>query len=326
MSGSGTLIRTAGSAALAVLCASATAQQTFPTKPLRWICPIAAGGGADLTTRLIAQRVGEQIGQQVVVDNRIGASGNIGAEITARAPADGYTLVTITASFAPNHAVMEKNPFDLLGDFVYVSQLTAQPYILVVHPSITANSVKEFVALARKSPKPYNYGSAGVATLQHMAGVMLGLNTGAQVSHVPYKGGALALTDLVGGRLQFFFGVILSSMPQIKSGKINALAVTSSSRSPSFPDLPTMVETGIPGFVVDNWYAAAVPAKTPPAVVAKLNAEIVRALKQPAVEQRLRTDGSEPVGNSVQEISNVVKIDLQRWRKIVKEAGIKPES
>jgi len=316
--------RITGLTALAV-CACASAQ-SYPTKPLRWICPIAAGGGADLTTRLIAQRLGEQVGQQVVVDNRIGASGNIGAELTARAPADGYTMVTITASFAPNHAVMDKNPFDLIGDFVYVSQLTAQPYILVVHPAIAASTVKEFVALAKKTPKPYTYGSSGVATLQHMAGVMLGLNTGAQVTHIPYKGGALALTDIVAGRLQFFFGVILSSMPHIKSGKINALAVTSSGRSPSFPDLPTMVEAGIPGFVVDNWYAAAVPAKTPPAVVAKLNAEIVRALKQTAVEQRLRTDGSEPVGNSVQDMTNIVKNDLQKWRKIVKEGGIKPES
>lgn len=310
-----------------VLAASGAAQsQSFPNKPMRWICPIAAGGGADLTTRLVAQRLGEQVGQQVVVDNRVGASGNIGAELAARAAPDGYTMVTITASFAPNHAVMEKNPYDLIGDFVYVSQLSAQPYILVVHPSVAAGTVKEFVALARKAPKPYAYGSSGVATLQHMAGVMLGLNTGAQVTHVPYKGGALALTDMVAGRLQFFFGVILSSMPHIKSGKINALAVTSSTRSPSFPDLPTMIEAGLPGFVVDNWYAAAVPARTPPAVVAKLNAEIVRALKHPAVEQRLRTDGSEPVGNSVQEMTNVVKSDLQRWRKIVKEAGIKPES
>lgn len=320
-----TAARIAGSTVLA-LCACTAAAQSYPTKPLRWICPIAAGGGADLTTRMIAQRLGEQVGQQVVVDNRIGASGNIGAELTARAPADGYTMVTITASFAPNHAVMEKNPFDLVGDFVYVSQLTAQPYILVVHPSIAASTVKEFVALAKKAPKPYAYGSSGVATLQHMAGVMLGLNTGAQVSHVPYKGGALALTDIVAGRLQFFFGVILSSMPHIKSGKINALAVTSTHRSPSFPDLPTMVEAGIPGFVVDNWYAAAVPAKTPPAVVAKLNAEIIRALKQPAVEQRLRADGSEPVGNSVQDMTGIVKNDLQRWRRIVKEAGIKAES
>lgn len=304
---------------------SAVAQQ-FPTKPLRWICPIAAGGGTDLTTRLVAQHVSEQVGQQIVVDNRTGASGNIGGEIAARAAADGYTLVTITASFAANHATMSKNPFDLTGDLAYVSQLTAQPYILLVHSSIPATTVKEFVALARKQAKPYAYGSSGVATLQHMAGVMLGLNTGAQVTHIPYKGGALALTDLVGARLQFFFGVILSSMPHIKSGKVNALAVTSSTRSASFPELPTMIEAGIPGFIVDNWYAAAVPAKTPPAVVAKLNAEIVRALKNPAVEQRLRADGSAPVGNTAQEMTNVVRSDLARWTKIVKEAGIKPDS
>lgn len=300
--------------------------QQFPTKPMRWICPIAAGGGTDLTTRLVAQHVSDQVGQQIVVDNRTGASGNIGAEIAARAPADGYTLITITASFAPNHATMSRNPFDLTGDLAYVSQLTAQPYILLVHSSIPAANVKEFVALAKKQAKPYTYGSSGIATLQHMAGVMLGLNTGTQVTHIPYKGGALALTDLVGARLQFFFGVILSSMPHIKSGKVNALAVTSSSRSASFPELPTMIEAGVPGFIVDNWYAAAVPAKTPPAVVAKLNAEIVRALKNPAVEQRLRADGSAPVGNTAQEMTDVVRGDLARWRKIVKEAGIRPDS
>lgn len=305
---------------------AATVAQQFPTKPMRWICPIAAGGGTDLTTRLVAQHVSDQVGQQIVVDNRTGASGNIGAEIAARAPADGYTLITITASFAPNHATMSKNPFDLTGDLAYVSQLTAQPYILLVHSSIPASTVKEFVALAKKQAKPYAYGSSGIATLQHMAGVMLGLNTGAQVTHIPYKGGALALTDLVGARLQFFFGVILSSMPHIKSGKVNALAVTSSVRSASFPELPTMIEAGVPGFVVDNWYAAAVPAKTPPAVVAKLNAEIVRALRNPAVEQRLRADGSAPVGNTAQEMTNVVRGDLARWQKIVKEAGIRPDS
>lgn len=314
--------------AVLALCASSphALAQTYPSKPMRWICPIAAGGGTDLTTRLVAARLSETFGQQIVVDNRTGASGNIGADIAARAAADGYTLVTITASFAPNHAVMEKNPFDLVGDFVYLTQLTTQPYILLVHPSIGASGVKEFVTLARKTPKPYVYGSSGIATLQHMAGVMLGLNTGAQVAHIPYKGGALALTDMVGGRLQFFFGVILSSMPHIKSGKVNALAVTSTVRSPSFPELPTMVEAGVPGFVVDNWYAAAAPARTPPAVVARLNAEMARALRQPAVEQRLRADGSEPVGNSVQEMTAIVRSDLQRWRKIVKEAGIKPES
>jgi tripartite-type tricarboxylate transporter receptor subunit TctC len=308
-----------------VACTCATAQ-TYPNKPLRWIVGIAAGGGTDITTRLVAQRVSEQLAQQIVVDNRIGASGNIGAEIAARAPADGYTLLTTTASYAPNHAVLEHVPFDLIKDFAHITQLTTQSYILLVHPSVAATSVKELMAAAQRSPRPFTYGSSGVATLQHMAGVMLGAMAGTQVVHVPYKGGALALTDMLAGRLQFFFGVMLSSMPHIKSGKLTALAVTSARRSQVFPDLPTIAEAGYPGYVVANWYGAAVPAKTPPAILSRLHAEIVAALKTPAVEQRLRADGSEPGGNSPEEASAIVRSDLQRWRKIVKESGIKPDS
>lgn len=308
---------------VASACASA---QDYPTRPLRWIAPFAPGGGSDLTTRIVAQRVSEFIGQQIVVDNRTGASGNIGAELAARAPADGYTLVTLTASFPANHAVAERLSYDLVRGFAYITQLTTQPYILLVHPSIEAANVKELVAFARRSPRPLNYGSAGVATLQHMAGIMLGSMSGIELVHVPYKGGALALTDIVGGRLQVFFGVILSSMPHIKSGKLRALAVTSTRRSQSFPELPTMAESGLAGYVVDNWYTAAVPAKTPRAVVTKLHAEIVRALRSPEVEQRLRADGSEPVGNTPEDMSAIVRNDAQRWRKYVKEAGIKVES
>lgn len=311
--------------AACIVFAGASAQP-YPHKPLRWIVGIAAGGGTDITTRLVAQRVSEQIGQQIVVDNRIGASGNIGAEIATRAPADGYTLLTVTASYAPNHAVMDRAPFDLMNDLVHVTQLTTQAYILLVHPSVPATNVKEFVAAARNAPRPFTYGSSGVATLQHLAGVMLGAESGAKVTHVPYKGGALALTDMVAGRLQFFFGVMLSSMPHIKSGKLNAIAVSSARRAAIFPDLPTIAESGFPGYAVDNWYGVGVPAKTPPAVVARLHAEIARALKSPAVEQRLRADGSEPSGISPAEIAAIVRDDMQRWRKIVKQQGIRAES
>jgi len=302
-------------------CAAASAQQ-FPSKPLRWIVPFAAGGGADLTTRLVAQRVSEQLGQQIVADNRLGASGNIAAELAARAAPDGYTLITITASYAPNHAIMERVPVDLEKDFSYITQLTTQPYILLVNASVPAKTVKELVELARRAPRPLSYGSSGVATLQHLAGVMLGSMSGTEFVHVPYKGGALAITDIVGGRLQFFFGVILSSMPHIKSGKLIPLAVTSTKRSRSFPDLPTIAESGYPGYVVDNWYSVAAPARTPSATISRLHTEVVRALKSPEVEQRLRTDGSEPAGISPQEISAIVRNDLQRWRKYVKQTGI----
>ena len=308
------------------VCACVASAQTYPSKPLRWVVGIAAGGGTDITTRLVAQRLSELMGQQVVVDNRTGASGNIGAEIVARSAPDGYTLLTSLASYAPNHAIVERVPFDLVRDFVHVTQLTTQSYILLVHPSIPATTVKELAALARKAPKPFAYGSSGIATLQHMAGVLLSSMAGFEATHVPYKGGALALNDIVSGRLQFFFGVMLSSMPHIKSGRLHAIAVSSTRRAQIFPDVPTIAESGYPAYVVDNWYGVAVPAKTPPAIVKTLHGEIVRALRSPAVEQRLRADGSEPGGNSPAEVSAIVRNDLERWRKIVKEAGIKAES
>jgi tripartite-type tricarboxylate transporter receptor subunit TctC len=321
---SSAFLRAAGLAAcVASMCASA---QPFPTKPLRWINPYAAGGGSDLTTRLIANRLSESLGQQVVVDNRIGASGNIGAEIAARAPADGYTLITITASFAPNHAVTARPRVDLVKDFSYITQLTTQPYILLVPASSAARNPKELVALARRSATPFTYGSSGVATLQHLAGVMFGSMSGTQFVHVPYKGGSLALTDIVGGRLQFFFGVILSSMPHMKSGKLRPLAVTSTRRARIFPELPTVAESGFPGYAVNNWYSAAAPANTPPEIVKKLHTEIVRALNSSEVEQRLRNDGSEPGETTPQEMATIVREDLQRWRKYVKETGIRTDS
>lgn len=314
-------------AAIVLCCAFICAHaQTYPSRPIRWIVGLAPGGGADLTTRLVAQRVSEQIGQQIVVDNRIGASGNIGGEIAARAPADGYTLLTVTASYTPNHAVLARTPFDLLTDLAYITQLTTQCYVLLVHPSVAAANVKELIAAARRAPRPFAYGSSGVATLQHMAGAMLGSMAGVEVVHVPYKGGALALTDILAGRLQFFFGVILSSGPHIRSGKLTPLAVTSARRSAVFPDLPTIAESGFPGYVVDNWYNVAVPARTPSPVIARLHTEMVAALRTAAVEQRLRGDGSEPGGNSSEEATASVRLDLQRWRKIAKETGIKPES
>lgn len=302
------------------------AEQNFPSKPLRWISPHAAGGGTDLTTRLVAQKLSELVGHPVVVDNRIGASGNIGGEIAARSPADGYTLITITASHPANHAVTQHPTYDLVRDFAYVTQLTTQAYILVVHPSIAATSVKELTAVARASPGTLHYGSSGIATLQHFAGVMFGAMTETDLVHVPYKGGAPALTDLLAGRIQFFFGVMLSSMPQIKAGKVRALAVTSSKRSAIFPELPTIAETGLTGYVVDNWYGVAAPAKTPREVVMRLNSEIARALKAPEVRDRLRQDGSEAVGNGPDDMTAIVRKDLERWRKYVKEAGIKVES
>ncbi len=305
--------------------AAANAGQGYPNKSIRWISPFAAGGGTDLTTRLVAQRIAEVVGQSIVIDNRIGASGNIGTEIAARAPADGYTLVTITASHPLSQAMSERLPFDLLRDFVHVAQMTTQPYILLVHPSINAHSVKELVALARAAPRTLHYGTAGVGTLQHVGGIMLAQMTGTELMHVPYKGGAPALVDLLGGRLQFFFGVPVSTIPLIKAGKLRSIAVTSLKRSTVLPELPTIAETGLAGYSVDNWYGIGAPAKTPRDVVARLNSAAVRALQVPELRERLRQDGADSVANSTAEFTAIVRGDLERWRKQVRAAGIKAE-
>lgn len=297
----------------------------YPAKPLRWISPFAAGGGSDLTTRTIALKLSELMKQTVVVDNRVGASGNIGAELAARAPADGYTLVTMTVSIVTNHAVSSKPPFDIVRDFAHVTQLTAQPYVLITHPSVKANSVREFVALAKSRPGMLNYGSSGTATLQHLAGAMFGAMTRTDLMHIPYKGGSPALTDLIAGQLQFFFGVMISSMPHIKTGKVKALAVTSARRSPILADLPTIAEAGVPDYVVDNWYGASAPAGTPREIVRRLNTEIARALASPDVREALLRDGAEPVGSSTTAFTAVVGNDLGVWRRVVQDAGIKAE-
>ena len=312
-------------AALALCAGAGAAAPEFPSKPLRWISPFAAGGGADLTTRLVAQRMAEMIEQPIVIDNRIGASGVIGTEILVRAPADGYTLVTMTASHPAGQAVSTRLPYDVLRDFVHVTQLTTQPYILLVPSSVNAHSVKELAALARAAPRTLHYGTAGIATLQHFAGVMLGQMTGTELIHVPYKGGAPALVDLLGGRLQFFFGVPVSTIPLIKTGKLRALAVTSLKRSAILPELPSIAETGLTGYAVDNWYGIAAPAKTPREIVARLQGAAARALQIPELRERLRQDGADAVGNSTAEFTAIVRDDLERWRKQVREAGIKPE-
>jgi tripartite-type tricarboxylate transporter receptor subunit TctC len=313
-------------AVLAAACLMAvTGAQAYPVKPVRWISPYAAGGGVDLTTRLITQRIAEVMGQPIVVDNRVGASGNIGAEIVARAPADGYTLITMTASHPANNALAKEIAYDIVRDFAYVTQMTSQPYILVVHPSVKAQTVKELVALAGAQPRTLHYGTAGIGTLQHFAGTLLSSMTKTEVVHIPYKGGAPATADFLGGRLQFFFGVPVASLQHIKAGRMRALAVTSAKRSAVLPELPTVAESGLTGYAVDNWYGIAAPAKTPREVLARLHALALRALALPELRERLRQDGADTVGNRGEELAAIVLDDVVRWRKVVREAGMRAE-
>ncbi len=299
--------------ALTAAVSSAHGAEQFPTKPLRWLSPYAAGGGSDLTTRAVAQKLSEFLGQNVVVDNRTGASGKIAVELASHAPADGYTLLTFTPSISANQDIRNLAP---------LTQMTSQGYVWIVHPGVPANSMKELVALAKARPGALHYGSAGIATMQHIAGAMLGTMTSTDLVHVPYKGGAPALTDLLGGQLQFFAGDMWSSAPHVKSGKVRGLAVTSGQRSKVFPDLPTTAEAGVPGYAVENWYGVATHAKAPPDTIARLNRELVRALKAPEIGGRIAQEGANVVGNSAAEFANVMRDDVRKWHAVAKAAGI----
>ncbi len=300
---------------IAVLMAVSTcaAAQSFPQKPLRWISPYAAGGGSDLTTRAVARKLGEQLGQNVVVDNRTGASGKIAVELASHAPADGYTLVTFTPSISANQDIRSLAP---------LTQMTSQGYVWIVHPAIPATSMKELVALARAKPGTLHYGSSGIATMQHIAGAMLSAMTHTDLVHVPYKGGAPALTDLLGGQLQFFAADMWSSVPHIKANRVRALAVTSGKRSAVFPDLPTTAEAGVPGYAVENWYGVATHANAPPGIRARLNTELVRALKSPEVHARIVQEGANVIANSAAEFAAVIAKDVRQFHTVAKEAGI----
>ncbi len=290
--------------------------EQFPSKPLRWISPYSAGGGSDLTTRAVAQKLSESVGLTVVVDNRTGASGKIAVELASRAPADGYTLVTFTPSISANQDISGLAP---------LTQMTSQGYVWVVHPSLPASSMKDLIALARAKPGTMHYGSAGIATMQHMAGAMLGAMTKTDVVHVPYKGGAPALTDVLGGQLQFLAGDMWASTPHIKSGKLRALAVTSPRRAVIFPELPTTAEAGVSGYAIENWYGVATHAKTPPEIQRRLNTELVRALKSPDVTGRIAQEGANVIGNSAADFSVIIKDGVLGWRAVEKQAGIKRE-
>ena len=308
----------------ALICGNAMAQQ-YPNKPIRLIVPFAPGGGTDITARAIAMKLTEALGQTVVVDNRAGANGTIGADIAAKAPPDGYTLSMISSSHSVNPSIMKKLPYDLITDLAPITQATTQPYALIVHPSVAAKSVKELIALVKAKPNSLNYGSSGTGGLSHLSGALLCSMTGINMTHIPYKGGAPALTDLVGGQIQLLFSTILQAQSQLKGGRVRALAVTTAKRSAGAPDLPTMHEAGVTGYEVAGWYGMVAPLKTPAAVITRLNTEAVKALRAPDIKDKLAVDGSEPIGSSVEAFGQHIKTEVAKWNKLVKEAGIRAE-
>ena len=304
--------------------ANATAQN-YPTRPIRLIVPFAPGGGTDITARAVAQKLSERWGQTVVTDNRPGANGTIGVDITAKSAPDGYTLTMISSSHAVNAGLYVKLPYDLLKDLAPVTQATSQPYVLVINPSVPAKSVKELIAVAKAKPGALNYGSSGTGGISHLAGALLGSITGTSLVHVPYKGGSPAMIDVISGQIQMLFGTLLLTGPHIKAGRLRVLAVTTPQRWPGTPELPTMQEAGVPGFVITQWYGMLAPAKTPQPVVAKLNKEIARLLHQPDVKEKLAADGADAVGNTPEQFGAHIRSEIAKYGKLVKQIGLKAE-
>ena len=311
-------------AALAAAHIGSATAQNYPTKPLRIIVPQSAGGSTDLVARPLAQKLADALGQSVVVENRPGAGSVIGTDLVAKAAPDGYTLLAVAASVTMSPSLY-KLPFDPVRDLAAISQLTSLPNILVVHPSLPVKSVKELIAFAQARPGQLNFGSSGVATGTHLSMELLMYMTGIRMVHIPYKGGSLNVNALIGGETQVNFSTISTALPHVETGRLRALAVSTAVRAAAAPEVPTIAEAGVKGYEYSSWIGLLAPAKTPPAILARLNAEAVKAIRTPEIKAILAVEASEPVGNSPAEFDAVMKSEVARWLKVVKAAGIKGE-
>ncbi len=322
--------RTLLGAAVALAWGQASAQaspgaQGFPKAPIRVVVPYPPGGPTDVVGRVVTTRLGEALGQPLVVDNKAGASGMVGAALVAKAPADGYTLLVNASIHVINPYVQASAPYDAFRDFEPVTQLVDVPLVLVVGSQFPVRNVQELAAWAKAHPGQVNFGSAGNASSQHLSGELFRMRTGAQMQHVPYKGSSPALTDLMGGQIQLMFDSMPSAMPFIASGRLRALAVTSARRSPSLPDVPTMEESGMPGFRTSTWYGLWAPRSTPQDVVQKLWSEARKVLDEPPIAAQYRRLGAEPVGSSPAEFARYIQAEARKWEEIVKASGARAD-
>ena len=313
-------------ASLLLVATAATAAQadsvaSYPTKPVRFIVPFVAGAGTDTTGRVVAAKLSELWGQQVVVDNRAGATGAIGVDLTAKAPPDGYTICLISGSQTVNSAVNEKLPYDLSKDLKGITQMTTLPYAVYVNSAVPATSIREMIAYAKNNPGKLTFASSGTGGLQHLAGELFAHSAGVKLLHVPFKGAGAGILAILGGEVQAGFSTLLGVKTHASSGRLRILAITAAKRTPSAPEIPTVAET-VPGYEVDQWYGLVISAKAAPALVSKINAAVVTALKSPDVIARLGADGSTPVGSSVDQFTNHVRNEILKWRKLAKDANL----
>ena len=306
------------------LAAALAAAQTYPTKPIRLVVPFPPGGATDILARDVAQKLTEAWGQSVIVDNRPGAGGNIGSELVAKSSPDGYTLEMGTVgTHAINASLYAKMPYDHVRDFTPVILVAGVPNVLVVNPALPANSVAELIAYAKANPGKLNFASSGNGTSIHLSGELFKVMAGVQITHIPYKGSAPALQDLLGGQVQMMFDNLPPSLPQIKAGKLRALGVTTLTRAPALPDVPTLSESGLPGFEASSWFGILAPAGTPAPIVAKLNAEIAKWLATPEAKEKLAKQGANAAGGTPDDFAKHIAAETAKWAKVVKDSGAK---
>ena len=298
------------------------AAQSYPSKPIRLIVATTAGGGSDFVGRLLAGKLTEPLGQQVIVDNRAGAGSTLGYDLGMRAAPDGYTLTVITPSYAINPSLYPLK-FDAATDYTPIIKLASGPYVVVVHPSLPAKNIRELIALAKARPGQIVYGSSGQGAIVHLTTELFLYMAGVKMTHVPYKGGGVALTDVIAGQIQVVFATSQTGLPQAKAGRVRALAVTTPERIPAEPNLPTIAESGVPGYEVTNWHALIGPKGLPRAVVDRLNAETTKILKVKDMEERMQTDGIAPAGGTPEQLHEHIRKEIEQWRGVVQRAGIK---
>jgi len=319
------LLALAAASVSAIAEAQVPRESAYPVKPIRLVVTFAPGGTTDIQSRMLVEKLAPRLGQQVLIDNRGGAGGNIGMEIVARAPADGYTLViTVVGTWAVN-PYLYKLPYDVQKDFAPVIHVATTPGVLVIHPALPAKTVRELVTLARKRPGELAYGTAGLGSFTHISAELFAVMTGIRMTHVPYKGSGPATADLVGGHIQLSFSSAVPAMPQIQSGRLRAIATTGAKRLAVLPDLPTIAEAGVAGYESSTWTAMAAPARTPQPVIERLNREVNAVLQMPDIQERSAAMGSVITGGTPEWFQDYLKSELAKYGKLVKQAGIKPE-
>jgi tripartite-type tricarboxylate transporter receptor subunit TctC len=308
---------------LAVLAFSGAAVgQSWPSKPIRYLVPFAPGGTTDILARLVAPKLSDALGQPVIVENKAGAGGTLGSELLAKAPADGYTIGGGTiSSHAINATLYSKLAYDPVRDFAPITMLATQPNLLIVHPSVGASSVAELIALLKANPSKYSFGSAGSGTSQHISGELFKAMTGVSMQHIPYKGSGQMIPDLLSGTVSMAFENFATAYPPVKAGRLKALAVTSAKRSPLVPDVPTLAESGLPGYDISSWQALFAPAGTPKEIVARIYSEVGRALRESEVRRKIQDLGADPGGMTPEELAALIKADIPRLGKIVRDSG-----